>query len=109
MTLTATSPTTIQVAWVTGANSINNTMARFGIFGTDLGIMWDNGILGDNPGTSLVEQRQILMAFGDTFTNAAMTTGWRSNVILRSADNVLSNGISVPNGIVDQGGLPTGS
>ncbi len=102
-------PTTIQVAWLTGSTSINNTMARFGIFGTDLGIMWDNGVTGDDPTTPIVEQHQVLIAFGDTFTNAAMTTGWRSNVLLRSADNVLSDGIKVPNGIVDPGNVPVGA
>lgn len=102
-------PTTIQVAWLTGATSINSTLARFGIYGTDLGIMWDNGVTGDDPTTSIVEQHQILIAFGDTFTNAAMTTGWRSNVLLRTADNVLSDGIKIPNGIVDPGNVPVGA
>ena len=93
-------PTTVNLGWVTGVNSINNTMQRFAIYGTDLGIMWDNGLTGS--------QRQILMAFGDTFTNAAMSSGWRSNVLLRTADNVLSNGISVPDGIPDLPGIPLG-
>ncbi len=108
-TAAVAAPTTIQVAWLTGATSINNTLARFGIYGTDLGIMWDNGVTGDNPATAIVEQHQILMAFGDTFTNAAMTTGWRSNVLLRTADNVLSDGIKVPDGIPDKVGIPIGA
>lgn len=102
-------PATNWVAWLTGSNSINDTMDRFGIYGTDLGIMWDNGVTGDDPSTPIVEQHQILIAFGDTFTNAAMTTGWRNNVLLRTADNVLSNGISIPNGIVDRPGIPDGA
>lgn len=102
-------PKTTWVAWLTGAGSINDTMDRFGIYGTDLGIMWDNGVTGDDPSTPIVEQHQILIAFGDTFTNAAMTTGWRNNVLLRTADNVLSNGISIPDGIVDRPGIPDGA
>ena len=102
-------PATNWVAWLTGSASINDTMDRFGIYGTDLGIMWDNGVTGDDPSTPIVEQHQILIAFGDTFTNAAMTTGWRNNVLLRTADNVLSNGISVPDGIVDRPGIPDGA
>ena len=35
----------------------NDTIRRFAITGTDLGIMWDNG----DP------IRQVLMAFGDTY------------------------------------------
>ncbi len=102
-------PKTTWVAWLTGSGSINDTMDRFGIYGTDLGIMWDNGVTGDDPSTPIVEQHQILIAFGDTFTNAAMTTGWRNNVLLRTADNVLSNGISIPDGIVDRPGIPDGA
>jgi hypothetical protein len=108
----AVSPT-IGVAWLTGAYSvnysINDTLARFGVYGTDLGIMWDNGVTGDNPNTAIVEQRQILIAFGDTFSDAAMTQNWRNNILLRSPDNVLSDGIYVPNGIVDRPGIPDGA
>ena len=104
----ATQPTS-WVGWLTGPNSINNTLARFGIAGTDVGIIWDNGVSGDNPNTAIVEQRQVLIAFGDTFSNAAMTTGWRNNVLLRSADNVLSNGLYVPDGITNDPGAYSGS
>lgn len=102
-------PPTQGVAWLTGPNSINNTLARFGVYGTDLGIMWDNGVAGDNPNTAIVEEHQILFAFGDTFSDAAMTQNWRNNILLRSADNVLSDGIYVPNGIVDRPGIPDGA
>jgi Domain of unknown function (DUF4185) len=104
----AVSPT-LWVGWLTGPNSVNNTLARFGVYGTDLGIMWDNGVTGDNPNTAIVEQRQILFAFGDTFSDAAMTQNWRNNILLRSADNVLSDGIYVPDGTVDRPGIPDGA
>lgn len=74
------------ISWVTGPRSINRTLDRFGISGTDLGISWDNG------------SGQTLMAFGDTFGDCdAAGQEWRHNVLLRSADVNLANGITVPN------------
>ena len=102
-------PATTRIGWITGAGSINDTERRFGIAGTDVGVMWDNGITGDNPATQIVEQREILMAFGDTFSGPNMTGVWRNNVLLRSADGVLSNGLYVPDGIVHDPGAYSGS
>jgi Domain of unknown function (DUF4185) len=104
-----TTPATTRIGWVTGANSINSTVKRFGIAGTDVGVMWDNGITKDNPATKIVEQRQVLMAFGDTFSNPGMTGNWRNNVLFRSADRVLSDGLYVPNGIIHDPGAYSGS
>ncbi|TGD90892.1 DUF4185 domain-containing protein [Mycolicibacterium sp. CH28] len=74
----ATSPVTTKVGWVTGPNTV--TPSRFGIAGTDVGIMWDNGMTGGN--------RQVLMIFGDTFSGPNMSGVWRSNVLLRTSDPV---------------------
>ena len=104
-----TTPPTVRVGWLTGANSINDTERRFGIAGTDVGVMWDNGITGDNPATQIIEQRQVLMAFGDTFSGRGMTGIWRNNVLLRSADGVLSDGLYVPDGIIHDPGAYSGS
>jgi hypothetical protein len=84
-------PPTEFIDWVTGPNSPNATPARFSVSGTDLGIMWDNGQTDVN--------RQVLIAFGDTFSGPAMTGEWRSNILFRSADRMLSdaNGLLVPN------------
>ena len=71
--------------------------------------MWDNGVAGDNPTTAIVEQRQILIAFGDTFNGANQTGTWRNNVLLRSADNVLSDGLYIPDGIIHDPGAYSGS
>ncbi len=71
-----TAPITTKVGWVTGPNTA--TPGRFGIAGTDLGIMWDNGMAGD--------KRQVLMIFGDTFSAAGMRGASRSNVLLRTTD-----------------------
>lgn len=79
------------VEWVSGPNSPNDTLQRFGISGTDLGIMWDNG----DPAN-----RQVLMAFGDTFGYCSLPRRqWRYNTLMRSQDRDLSRGISVPSGV----------
>ncbi|MGV9859934.1 DUF4185 domain-containing protein [Gordonia sp. NPDC003425] len=79
------SASTSSVAWVTGPRSANSTFKRFTISGTDVGVSWDNG------------SGQTLMAFGDTFGDCSVAgQQWRNNVLLRSNDNDLSNGIAVP-------------
>ncbi|KUI38258.1 DUF4185 domain-containing protein [Mycobacterium sp. GA-2829] len=63
---------------------------RFGISGADLGIMWDNGYSG--------AQRQVLIAFGDTFGNCSLQDQeWRKNTLFRSSSRDLANGLSVAN------------
>jgi hypothetical protein len=85
----ATAAPATRIGWVNGPDSANNTYARFGMSGADLGIMWDNGQTGAG--------NQILMAFGDTFGNcSAPGQEWRSNTLFRSADRDLADGISVP-------------
>jgi hypothetical protein len=88
------------VGWVTGQNngSLNgkpvpqtNNTGSFNIYGTDLGIMWDN----EQSGAT----HYILTAFGDTFSGPNMTGDWRSNVLVLSQDTKLYNGMSL---------LPTG-
>ena len=97
----AVSPNTSIITKVTGPGGLNDTPARFGVGGTDLGIMWDNGIP-DNPSTTTVNEHQVLILFGDTFgSNTPVRTGvWRNNMLLRSSDNILSNGMYVRDGSV---------
>ncbi|MDP9168217.1 MAG: DUF4185 domain-containing protein, partial [Actinomycetota bacterium] len=95
------SPSTQFVQWVTGNYQTGNpliadTLNRFSIDGTDVGVIWDNGMV-DDP-TTPYNEHQVLMAFGDTFSGANMTGNWRFNVLLRSADTVLSDGMTIPNG-----------
>ena len=86
----AGAPTSL-VEYVTGPNSPNRTLERFGISGTDLGIPWDNG----DPGNP-----QVLMAFGDTFGYCSVHgQQWRYNTLFRSQDRDLSHGIHVPDGV----------
>jgi len=85
-------PGTALVGWVTGPDSPNNTIQKFAITGTDLGIMWDNG----DPAN-----HQVLMAFGDT-NGYCQIPGkqWRYNTLLRTSDKSLQNTIAVPDGVV---------
>jgi hypothetical protein len=84
-----TAPGTSLVGWVTGPNSPNNTLQRFGINGADLGIMWDNGDTFND---------QVLIAFGDTYGYCSLGGQHRYNALFRSQDRALTHGISVPNG-----------
>ncbi|MGE2724452.1 DUF4185 domain-containing protein [Mycolicibacterium pulveris] len=85
-------PGTSLVGWVTGPDSPNKTIERFAITGTDLGIIWDNG----DPAN-----RQVLMAFGDTYGYCSVRgQQWRYNVLFRSQDGTLSNTVAVPNGVL---------
>jgi hypothetical protein len=81
------------VDWITGNNPANNTQFYYGVTGTDLGIMWDNG-MEDDPSTPYNEH-QILIAFGDTFGVGGMAAGthWRSNILFRSVDANLLDGL----------------
>ena len=86
----AGAPTSL-VEWVTGPDGPNKTLERFGISGTDLGILWDNG----DP-----VNRQVLMAFGDTFGYCRVHgQQWRYNTLFRSSDRNLSDGINVAPGV----------
>ncbi|GBE68112.1 hypothetical protein MFM001_45740 [Mycobacterium sp. MFM001] len=88
----AGAPTSL-VEWVTGPNGPNQTLQRFGISGTDLGILWDNG----DPAN-----HQVLMAFGDTFGYCSVKgQQWRYNTLFRSADRNLADGIAVAPGVVN--------
>ena len=79
------------VSWLTGPLSANRTFTRFAISGTDLGISWDNG------------SGQTLMAFGDTFGDCSVSgQQWRHNVLLRTNDTNMADGISVPDALADR-------
>lgn len=90
------SGSTTFIDWVTGNFPPNDTFNRFGIWGTDIGVMWDNGIP-DDPNTP-INEHQVLIAFGDTFGGPNMTGTWRLNTLFRSSDNNLGNGMTIPAG-----------
>lgn len=84
------------VQMVTGPGSPNNTMERFNVSGTDLGIMWDN----DGAGGA----HQTMVAFGDTVGDCdAEGDDWRSNVLFRSdtAAGTIGSGISLDSSPLD--------
>ena len=85
-------PGTSVVGWVTGPEGPNQTVPRFAITGTDLGIMWDNGDPANN---------QVLMAFGDTKGYCQIPgKQWRYNALLRTSDRTLANTVAVGDGAV---------
>ena len=96
------SPSTQFVSWVTGGYNygdptLANTLSRYSIDGTDVGIMWDNGIP-DDPATSDINEHQVLIAVGDTFGGPNMRRIGALNTLLRSSDTDLSDGITIPDG-----------
>lgn len=95
------SPSTNFVSWVTGNyvygdKTLANTLNRFSVYGTDVGTMWDNGMV-DDP-TTPYNEHQVLIAVGDTFSAANMTGRHIYNTLFRSSDTDLSDGITIPNG-----------
>jgi hypothetical protein len=92
-------PLAVQVAKLTGGDSINETASQYQVMATDLGAMWDNG------------RGQVLMAFGDTYGegwdgsgSGPTTADWRCNVLARSSDTDLSDGMTFDDMVVDEPG-----
>jgi len=94
----ATQPTTLPstpIGWVTGQRnaafpgagwSQTNDTRWANVYGTDLGIMWFNGL-----------NNKTQLAFGDSFSGPNQSGDWRSNVLLLSDDTNLSNGLTLLN------------
>ncbi|MGW1340946.1 DUF4185 domain-containing protein [Kribbella sp. NPDC002412] len=91
-----------RVAKLTGPGSINDTEARFALKATDLGILWDNG------------SGEILTAFGDSYGSGwtgpgggvgdPATIDWRCNLLFRSKDRNLADGMSLDSAAEDRPG-----
>jgi hypothetical protein len=101
-TASAVTPTGVtKVSRVTGATpsgeflpNPNQTHSNYEVYGTDLGIVWDKG------------GGEVFLAFGDTFGvgwcgNGGCGGGWRSNVLARSTDTNLADGLSFTTMIQD--------
>lgn len=86
----------VLVQELTGTDSTTNTKEKWDVGATDLGIIWDNG------------KGEVLMAFGDTFSTplggGAGADNWRSQVLLRSTDKDLTNGMSFDSAVTDKDG-----
>ena len=85
---------------ITGEDSCNATASRFGIHATDLGILWDDGRGG------------VLAAFGDTYGQGWGGEGagpghadWRYNVIARSTNTDLDEGLKFDSVTTREDGL----
>lgn len=77
-----------ELGLVTGEDSPNRTGSRFGVYGTDLGILWDNG------------NGEVLAAFGDSYGERWGGKGagppdadWRCNVLCVSTATDLTDGL----------------
>jgi hypothetical protein len=92
----------VQVAKLTGPGSINDTENRFALKATDLGILWDNG------------SGEILTAFGDSYGSGwtgpgggagdPVTIDWRCNLLFRSKDRTLADGMTLDSAAEDRPG-----
>lgn len=87
---------TTRIQQVTGAGSGNRTAERFGIHGTDLGIMWDGG------------DGRVFVLFGDTYGEGWGGNGagpghadWRCNVLGFSTNRDLDAGLRL-DGVVER-------
>lgn len=79
-----------KVCQITGADSENKTLSRFGVWGTDLGSMTEmNGV--------------VYMFCGDTFSSA-QNADWRSNVLFIIEDDDPSDGLTITGTIADKWG-----
>lgn len=82
---------------LTGPTSPLDTPSKYGIGGTDLGFMWDNGN---------IARPQVLMAFGDTMGDCTVPGNqWRGNVMFRTSDSDLSDGLGIDSVLTDEAGL----
>jgi len=79
-----------EIGLITGEASANRTGTRFGVYGTDLGILWDNG------------QSEVLVAFGDSYGTGWAGSGpgpsdadWRCNVLTGSTTTDLTGGLAL--------------
>ncbi len=101
----AVTPTNVvKIARVTGATKSgetipnpNQTHSQYQVEGTDLGIMWDKG------------GGEVFVLFGDTFGpgwcgDGGCGSGWRSNVLAKSSDTNLSDGMTFSTMIQDTPG-----
>jgi hypothetical protein len=94
----ASTPSTLSsthTGWVTGQRNIaipgfnwpqTNNTSWANVYGTDVGVMWFNGVNGKTQ-----------LAFGDTFSGPNMSGNWRSNVLLLSSDTQLYDGLTLEN------------
>jgi len=81
---------TEKITQITGENTENKTLSRFGVWGTDLGSMAElNG--------------RVYLFGGDTFESES-NANWRSNVLFVIEDDDPSDGLTITDAVTDKRG-----
>lgn len=88
---------TQKLGWVTGVGYTDHWY----VAGTDLGIMWNSGYTDPATGKPV-----IYTLFGDTYSEPGMAGDWRNNVLFRTADTDLSNGLQFSDALIHAGARP---
>ncbi|MED5812962.1 DUF4185 domain-containing protein [Mycolicibacterium sp. 050232] len=88
---------TKKLGWVTGVGYTDHWY----VAGTDLGIMWNSGYTDPVTGKPI-----IYTLFGDTYSEPGMAGDWRNNVLFRTSDTDLSNGLQFSDALIHAGAKP---
>lgn len=85
---------TSKLGWVTGPGVTDHWY----VAGTDLGIMWNSGYTDPVTGKPV-----IYTLFGDTYSEPGMAGDWRNNVLFRTIDTDLSDGLQFNGAVINAG------
>ncbi|MFV8050962.1 DUF4185 domain-containing protein [Mycobacterium sp. 48b] len=85
---------TTPLDWVTGVGVTDHWY----VAGTDLGIMWNSGYTDPVTGKPV-----IYTLFGDTYSEPGMAGDWRNNVLFRTIDTDLSDGLQFNGAVINAG------
>ncbi|OMB93805.1 hypothetical protein A5733_15410 [Mycobacterium sp. NS-7484] len=88
---------TKKLGWVTGTGYTDHWY----VAGTDLGIMWNSGYVDPETGKPI-----IYTLFGDTYSQPGMSGDWRNNVLFRTSDFDLSDGLQFSDALIHAGAQP---
>lgn len=86
-----------RVGFVTGESGFVNTMERFNVMGTDLGIPYYDP-----------ENGRLTLLFGDTYSGKNFSGNWRSNVALYTTQTDYSTGIALTGALTANGAAENG-
>ncbi len=82
---------------ITGEAGFTNTMERFNVYGTDLGIPYYDETTG-----------RLTLLFGDTYSGSNFAGNWRSNVALYTTQKDYSTGIAFTGALTTEGPADSG-
>ena len=86
-----------KVGQITGEAGFTNTMEKFNVYGTDLGIPYYDETTG-----------RLTLLFGDTYAAASFSGNWRSNVALYTEQEDYSTGIAFTGALTTTGPAESG-